>query len=1190
MSELASSRNAIWRFVIVALCLCFNFTSGKSQSVSVDFTHDAVLCGSANVNFAATVSGPVSLSDCRFVWDFGDGKASTGQNVSNGFPVEPGATHLIYPSTTEVPFQVKLTVFSVSTNAQLATVTKPLIIRPAPIPELIDIKNPLTPFDNCSNNPTVQSPFFTVQVSNQSLNINTINSYAIDWGDGTGNEPHAKADFPITHIFNRLGLFKLKFTATGQNGCSAIKSYTVKNQGNPAIVMGSLGNTTGCAPVTFSFPIGGVKNNDPGTTYVWDFGDGTTMNWTTDSIYKNDSTVHHTYTRSSCDQVNGYYIVKITASNACKSTEVSVGGVSVGIKPEPAFNATNLCEGEAVQFINTTLPGMNFDCTKSVLFKWDFGDGSPTVITSGTTTIPHTFPSGNNEYIVKLSAINQCQDSAFAIKKITLTRRPVANATLTPLQGCKPLIVNATNSSTGDITTTLWRVSPNTGWSFGNGTNANSQNPQFIFNTKGNYVITLQVKNECTLNEKNFNVFVNGSLDVTFPAIANQCNAYTFDASMASVFKLNIIPNEVVQANWQITPATGFTFLNGTTAQTLYPQIRFDSAGDYTLKIGLKNGCDSLTLSKTFKFAFTPTAKTVASATDGCIPFNVHFDNASTGYQSVSTWSVTPASGAGFANGTTATSLNPDFQFTRAGNYTVKLSVTNSCGVNTSSFTIKAKDKPTVNLLALPDVCLNTNFSINSSNLNVSANNGGALVYDWTVTPNTGFTYQNGTFPNSANPSFLFTTQGTYQISVTVSNDCGSVTQTQTLNVRPPVQLITAISDTSGCAPKTIAFTDNSTGDQLTHKWTVLPATGFTYTLGNSTSASPSIQFIQPGIYTITHTLTGLCSTQNKSFTVVISTKPTVTLSSIADQCAVPFKLIIDSTNFSINQNNKSLSLIHWETLPETNVTYIDGTDENSKYPHFEFKDPGVYTVWVEAQNDCGLSTASQNFRILEHAAEQASPSATLGCAPLNVGFTDQSKGDLLMHSWSVSPSTGWVMNQPSTSASPDITFNKTGIYTVTHTISNLCGADTHSYTIKVKEPPTVALSPLTGSCNTFTFIADQQNMVVTPNMNDTVRYLWSVTPNNAVTYLNSTSDTSHYPVIQIADTGVFVIKVKATGECGFTESSQTVGITKGPQISLTPQLSNNCLPADLTFNGSVWGQNLVYNWTVTPMTGCYFC
>ena len=1187
MAEIGFFKIRPWRHIIVSLILLFCYNSVNAQ-VTADFTTDAVPCGTAVANFAATVTGSYTLSDLRFDWTFGDGKPGrTGQNVSYGFPVQPGATHLV--GGFETPFHVVLTVTRISTNTFVATQFHDIIIRPAPIAGLLDAVNPLKPFDNCASNPTIQNPFYTVVVNNQSQDPNLISGYKIDWGDGTTASSYVGTDFPITHLYSKLGLFNLKLTATGANGCDNSITYSVKNQGNPAIGISSGGNTTGCAPITFGFRVNRVSKNDPGTTYIWDFGDGTTRNWTQDSINANDSTVYHTYTLSSCNKLNGYYIVKITATNGCQSTEASVGGVRVGAKPIPSFTADNVCEGEPVNFTNTTITGSNFDCSLGVLYKWDFGDGSPIITTTNGGVYPHTFPTTGNVYVVKLTAVNDCKDSAYYSQSVTITKRPVANATLTPLTGCIPLTVNATNTSTGDINTTTWSVSPSSGWSFGPGKNANSQNPQFIFTTKGNYVVTLQVKNQCTLNEKTFNVFANGLIDSGFPNILNQCNTYTFDGTQASMFWVNPIPNEVVQANWTITPTTGWGFLNGTTLQSLRPQISFNAEGDYTIAVTLTNGCDTKTYSKTVKYAFSPLAKAIPSLTDACIPDTVHFNNQSTGYQATSAWTVTPSTGYSFVNGTTATSQNPDISFTQAGNYTVKLTVTNSCGTNSASYSIRAKDKPGVTLQPISNICENGNLTISNALFNVIANNGGALSYAWTVTPATGFTYQNATTPTSSNPSWQFTVSGTYTIGVTVTNDCGSVTRSQTFDVRPNGQLITSMSDSTGCAPKIVGFTDASTGDNLSHKWTFTPSTGVSFTSGTTTSPAPSIQFTLAGTYTVTHTLTGLCSIQSKSFTVEISTIPSLTLNPIANQCALPYNLIIDSTKFSINQNGKALSNIHWWVTDSTGVTYLDGTSRNSKYPHFQFTKTGQYTVWVETQNDCGKSTASRIFWVLAHAGEKTTSTPLTGCMPYKVNFTDQSTGDLITHKWTVSPATGWTMTPSSTAASPQIDFNTIGVYTVTHSVTNQCGTDAHNYTVKVKDAPIVTLGLKPNSCNNYTFVANSINVKLISNLNDTIRYQWTITPFRAITYLSGTSDTSHYPIIQFADTGVFYVKIRTLGECGFTETHQIINITKGPEIRLKDSLSSQCLPNNLTFSGIVWGQNLVYNWVITPSAGATY-
>jgi len=1172
-------KNTLWRHLIVSLILLFCYNSVNAQ-VTADFTTDAHLCGSAHVNFAVT--SPTPTSNYKYKWTFIVGKPTQNTpNASFDFPIPLGSATTTY--------QVKLNVYNLS-GTPIDSITKPVDIEPKPIPVLQDV-NLRTPFSNCGKPPTIQNPTYPLTVNNLSRDPGSIASYIINWGDGTGNFSFPGSTTQFNYTYTKLGLFRLKFTAYGVNGCAADTTYIIKNQGNPAIGIGSKGNTSGCAPVYFGFSITNFKYNDRETTYTVDFGDGTIIPWSLDSIKNNDTTVYHTYLKSSCSQTNGMYTVKITATNACQSTSVFADGVRVGQKPVPRFTVSNLCEGEPVVFQNTSDPGSNFDCSKNVLYRWNFGDGKDTLTTANGGMVTHVFPTTSTVYNVQLIAINDCQDSARWSHQINLLRRPVAHATVSTTSGCIPLNVNVlTNTSVGDSTTTIWSVSPSTGWNYVVPTNSSSLKPQFRFTTKGNYYIKLTVRNNCTSNDTTFHIFANGAINVTFPNIGNQCNTYTFDATNTSVFRVDTIPNESVHADWLVTPNSGYTYISGTNAQSLHPKIRFDSVGNYTLRVILNNGCDIDTITKSFKFANTPVAAATPSKTELCIPDVVHFTNQSTGFEVVPTWPTTLPAGASYTNGTTANSPSPDIRFTQAGIYTIRLTATNACNSDTKSFSIKAKDTATVTLKHINNICENGSLTINSSLLTVAANNGGTPIYAWTVSPNSGFTYQNSTNSTSPFPQYQFTTSGSYTISVTVTNECGSVTRSQPFDVRPNGLLITAISDSSGCAPKVVTFTDSSTGDNLTHKWSYTPTTGVSFVSGtSSTSASPSLQFTQAGTYYVTHTLSGLCSVQSKTFKIEVSTIPTINLLPIANSCALPYTLNIDSTKFSINQNGKAFSNIRWWVTDSTNVTFIDGTNRNNKYPHFLFSQTGRYTVWVETSNDCGKVTASQIFWVLAHATEKTSATPLTGCLPYKVNFTDQSTGDLLVHKWSVSPASGWSMTSPTSSASNEISFNTPGIYTVTHSVTNQCGTNAHNYTVKVKDAPSVTLGLKTNSCNNYTYVANSLNMKLISNYNDSITYLWTISPFSAITYLSGTSDTSHYPIIQFADTGVFYVKVRTMGECSFLEAHQIINITKGPEIRLKDSLSSQCLPSNLYFSGIVWGQNLKYSWTVTPSAGATF-
>ncbi|MFM7079433.1 MAG: T9SS type A sorting domain-containing protein, partial [Bacteroidota bacterium] len=75
------------------------------------------------------------------------------------------------------------------------------------------------------------------------------------------------------------------------------------------------------------------------------------------------------------------------------------------------------------------------------------------------------------------------------------------------------------------------------------------------------------------------------------------------------------------------------------------------------------------------------------------------------------------------------------------------------------------------------NICVNQTVTLNdlSSNLPTS--------WSWSLTPNTGFTFTNGTTASSQNPVIQFTSNGVYDIQLTVTNNFGSGSTTQTAAV-----------------------------------------------------------------------------------------------------------------------------------------------------------------------------------------------------------------------------------------------------------------------------------------------------------------------------------------------------------------------------------------------------------------------
>ena len=186
-----------------------------------------------------------------------------------------------------------------------------------------------------------------------------------------------------------------------------------------------------------------------------------------------------------------------------------------------------------------------------------------------------------------------------------------------------------------------------------------------------------------------------------------------------------------------------------------------------------------------------------------------------------------------FGDGVTSTNAVPNHQYAAAGAYMVTLIATNVCGSDTT--------KQTINII-LPPVAGWTQ----------SADSGcescGGFPVEFTATPQgAGLTYAwtfEGGLPassNAANPSVIYTSAGTYGVTLTVSNAAGSGTLSMADAVTiSPAAVADFIASFDGF---TATFTNNSDN-----------ATDYLWTFGDgnsSTEASPVHTYAAAGNYTV---------------------------------------------------------------------------------------------------------------------------------------------------------------------------------------------------------------------------------------------------------------------------------------------------------------------------------------------------
>lgn len=305
--------------------------------------------------------------------------------------------------------------------------------------------------------------------------------------------------------------------------------------------------------------------------------------------------------------------------------------------------------------------------------------------------------------------------------------------------GCTPFIVQFTDSSDSTFT---WN------WSFPGGTPSSSteQNPVVVYDTPGTYDVTVAVT-----------TWTNTDYFIERPSLI------TVGAQPTAGFSYNVIGNV---ANFTNTSTFADSYLwnfgdNSTSTQE-NPSHIYTSAGNYTVTLTITNSCGTVTSMQNLSVTVVPpTAIFQPSGTSGCAPYSVSFTNASLGNPISYSWEF-PGGNPAFS-----TEANPTVVYNNGGAFSVKLTVANAAGSNTVS------QSQLINVDAAPT----TLFSFDNNGLAVGFTNASsnANSYAWS--------FGDGSTSTEANPTHTYAAEGTYQVTLEATNECGFTAHTQTLNL-----------------------------------------------------------------------------------------------------------------------------------------------------------------------------------------------------------------------------------------------------------------------------------------------------------------------------------------------------------------------------------------------------------------------
>ncbi len=552
------------------------------KTVTADFTFDADnSCAQTPINFTPIVSG--GTPDYSYNWYFGDYMYSNEKNPVHEF-IASGCSG----STT---FNVRMEVRDA--DVCFAYAEKTVTVLNKPYLDFLDIKNTNTPFRHCPEI-LANEPTFEVILKNNSRDTTCITSYNIDWGDGSSIIN--SASFPVGHTYSKAGAFKLVITATNSGGCKLVWIQNVYNQSSPAVGIESYGGTEGCAPIEFKFGLIGYENNSIGTTYAWDFGDGTPpVIWNHGDPFLND-TISHVYTRSSCNPgiLQYWYNTYVTVKNGCDEKMALVDRVRIWTKPEASIDdgaATidTICVNEAIKLDNNSTNGYygNNCSSRPDYTLWDFGNGTSSL----AEQMPLTSWAVPGGYNIVLNIKNACGIAKDTFR-LEVINPPVADGIFSDSAGCAPFRPKFKNTSSGSKKFS-WEVRPDSGYTYLNGTSKKSKEPEFSFNEAGSYKVVLFVSNECKTDSAVFNFKI---FKKPIGGIENVSNICITDPVIHPSVVYNDFGSPVTVFNWTFTGST----LPDASAKD--PGVHaYTSSGEYTVSLIIENACGSSNLSETFK-------------------------------------------------------------------------------------------------------------------------------------------------------------------------------------------------------------------------------------------------------------------------------------------------------------------------------------------------------------------------------------------------------------------------------------------------------------------------------------------------------------------------------------------------------------------------------------------------------------
>lgn len=1044
-----------------------------------------------------------SVGASNFQWQWGDGTTSFGQNPQKSYT--NGGTYTITLTATS--------------GTCSDTYTKTVHVQK------------VTANFTTSVNYGCEFPHTTTYTDASTTNFGNVVSWLwrsedVSTVTPSGFDGEVYYDSVIQNVRYQPGLYSDTLQVWTELGCTDVQIINDNVLLESLMALMSANPSAGCVPVQASF----IDNSFPTPSYPivnwwWDLGNGDT------SIAQNPFA---NYTDTGC-----YDIIQVIENAfGCRDTAVYTvenGQALCYGDTQQAAAALSLTQDTACAGAQVIWHDSSFDQTYITDYFWHFDDDTirfPGVYSDDTTVGYSFLDTGwiNLEYIVGQHGCwdTTYYDSAIYIKGPAGAFEPILDCDTPMVRWIDGIVLDAQRFY----------------WDFGDGSPVDSVNvlPSHTYTQSGNYQITMELYNDsngCSFTRfdsvyvrnlvADFDIDNNGMV----PADSAGCVATMFN------FIQDCEDHEAVY-NWYYDTIYQQNFTFSTQFNKYIDEPGFK---EITLQVQDINGCMR---SKTHSvFVSDPKANFGFTKDPGCDPVTVNFIDSSTSDTNIVSWQWFLGDASGYHY-----EQNPIHDYPQAGNYQIRLTVTDSVGCSD----IRIKYLPVS--FPFPGFYVDTTLCQFSPVNFTNTSNGVGLNYHWN--------FDNGITSTDENPSTLYVDTGTHyvQLAIVDSQGCRD-TVVQAVHVQNrPEPVITADTLYSPCLPLTVTFTDSSTSDYLEiWKWTFGDGSA-------SVELDTNVAFhtyTEPGLFDITLQLT----TSYGCKRTITEEKYIEVRGPYADFDVSPDSVCLgEQIAFFITENQRTASY-RW-VFGDGEDTLVSG-DVDTVYHTYNDTVVGWRTpvvVYYDTSNTCEIPVVDSIY-VHKVSARFGFFPDSVACGQLNTRLINKSVGDDNMF---------WSFGEGRTSQqrSPNIYFPEAGTYEVELFVENRAIGCKDTMMI----PFTVFPNPDVKAFGDTLICLYDSTLIRAEFDADSLEWSWSplqglASPDSTETW--ATPDTTRYYVVSAEDTNGCV-----------GEDSVRVVVQDVPELDLLVD-TTVVIGEEFKLNPST-PDSLIYQWAPPHAFDCPTC